>query len=228
MKKLTICVLLITLLMGLTFTAHAVEVPDPDRPASLTLEMEYDSEPLNSGRLTLYRVGEIARDGGDYYFTLIDELADSGVSLENLEDTALPQTLAELALSHELEALTAPVEEGKAVFSQLVPGLFVVTQQEADASDGFAAIHPFLISLPHWDGNRYVYDLTAKPKVALEPVPPTEPPETEPTEPTEPDEPDLPQTGQMNWPVPVMAVGGLAFVILGGFLCFRKREHHAD
>ena len=39
MKKLMICVLVITLLMGLTWTAHAAEIPDPERPASLTLEM---------------------------------------------------------------------------------------------------------------------------------------------------------------------------------------------
>lgn len=109
--------------MGLTWTAHAAEIPDPERPASLT----------------------------------------------------------------------APIEGGKAVFSQLMPGLFVVPQKEADASDGFTAIHPFLISLPRWDGEQYVYDLTAKPKVSLEPKP-TEPP-------TEPPDPWLPQTGQTNWPV---------------------------
>lgn len=97
-----------------------------------------------------------------------------------------------------------------------MPGLFAVTQKEADASDGFPAIHPFLISLPRWDGEQYVYDLTAKPKVSLEPKP------------TEPPDPWLPQTGQTNWPVPVMAVAGAAFVILGGFLCFRKKENHAQ
>ena len=65
MKKLMICVLVITLLMGLTWTAHAAEIPDPGRPASLTLEMAYDAEPLDSGRQILYRVGDIANDGGD-------------------------------------------------------------------------------------------------------------------------------------------------------------------
>lgn len=230
MKKLTICFLLITLLMGLTVTSHAAEAPDVNRQASLTLEMEYGDEMLDSGRLTLYRVGDIAKDGADDCFALISALDDSNVSLENLEDTALPQTLADLAIRHELEAVTASIEDGKVTFTQLKPGLFVVVQQDEEASEGFAQIHPFLISLPHWDGEQYVYDLTAKPKVSLEPAPPTEPPETEPpkpTEPTEPTEPWLPQTGQTNWPVPVMAVGGIAFIILGGFLCFRKRETHA-
>lgn len=39
------------------------------------------------------------------------------------------------------------------------------------------------------------------------------------------DEPKLPQTGQMNWPIPVMTVAGLALFIFGWYLCFgRKRE----
>ena len=49
----------------------------------------------------------------------------------------------------------------------------------------------------------------------------TEPP------PTEPGEPDLPQTGQLNWPIPLMAVAGLGFFVVGWTLCFgKKREHN--
>ena len=58
MKKLMICVLVITLLMGLTWTAHAAEIPDPERPTSLTLEMApcryYGS--IGGGRNDLRRV----------------------------------------------------------------------------------------------------------------------------------------------------------------------------
>lgn len=41
------------------------------------------------------------------------------------------------------------------------------------------------------------------------------------------DKPKLPQTGQMNWPIPVMTVSGLALFLLGWFLCFgRKRDSY--
>ena len=44
---------------------------------------------------------------------------------------------------------------------------------------------------------------------------PTEPTEPTPTEPTNPTKPNLPQTGQLWWPVPVLLIAGLLFVILG-------------
>lgn len=46
---------------------------------------------------------------------------------------------------------------------------------------------------------------------------PTDPTETDPTEtkPTEPDGPKLPQTGQLWWPVPVLAILGMVLVMLG-------------
>lgn len=222
MKRITVLTLLLALVLGLACTGFAAEVPDMDRPASLTLIMEADGKPLDSGKLTLFRVGEIAQAEGNFYFTLIPELADSGISLENLEQTDLAETLAELAVLRELEAMTAPVEKGKAMFSQLKPGLFVVVQYAEDVIDGFLPIRPFLISLPRWNERVYEYDLTARPKVSLEPEP------TEPTQPKppKPPGPNLPQTGQLLWPIPVLAVSGLACLVIGGFLCRRKKDDH--
>ena len=51
---------------------------------------------------------------------------------------------------------------------------------------------------------------------------PTTPP---PTPPTPPDEPDLPQTGQLWWPVPVLAFAGAVLIALG---LIRKRGSYDD
>jgi len=40
--------------------------------------------------------------------------------------------------------------------------------------------------------------------------------------------PKLPQTGQLNWPVPVMATAGVFFVILGIFVGMKKDEKETD
>ena len=47
-----------------------------------------------------------------------------------------------------------------------------------------------------------------------------------PVSPSTPDKPVLPQTGQLNWPVPVLAGGGIALVAAGLWLS-RKRRHDA-
>ena len=63
---------------------------------------------------------------------------------------------------------------------------------------------------------------------------PTEPstgstePSTGPTEPTEPTKPgggeDSPQTGQLNWPVPVMAIGGVFCLCLGMYFSAKGKK----
>lgn len=222
MKKISFLLLALVLLLGCALSAQAVELPDPNRPGSLTFLLDWEGEPLSGGSLTLYRVGDIANSGADYSFALVPELKSTGLSLEDLEDADLHQALAEMAPERGLAPITERIHSGEAHFEDLLPGLYVVTQTEEEACDGFAPIRPFLISLPRWVEDHYIYDITAEPKVSLE----TEPTVPTTTEPTEPTDPWLPQTGQLNWPVPAMAAAGLALCAAGWFLCFGKKERN--
>ena len=87
--------------------------------------------------------------------------------------------------------------------------IYLVVQNEA--SDGFLEAVPFLVSVPAKEGNQYKYDVDVSPKLDIAPEETTEP-STEPTSP--PPGPNLPQTGQINWPVPVLAALGV-FLITG-------------
>lgn len=213
-KRLTIFILTCFLLIGMLPTAKAVEL---DRACSLTFQMEYDGKKLNSGSLTICRVADVM-NLGSWHFDLIPELSDSGLSLQNLSDPALASALADLVVEKQLVTEVAYIRSGKASFSDLTVGLYVVMQKEDQASAGYDAIAPFLISLPQIENGQYTYDVRLKPKVPLKPEP------TKPTRPTKPTEPHLPQTGQLNWPVPVMAAGGMLLFALGWYLCFGKRE----
>ena len=73
-----------------------------------------------------------------------------------------------------------------------------------------------------------MYDLIAAPKVSLEIKPDKPDKPTEPDDPTEPDKPILPQTGQLHWPVPILAVSGVVLFAMGWYLCFGKREEHEN
>lgn len=218
LKKLLMILLALTLCGSITVLA--AETPDPDRSCSLTILMEWEGQPLDGGSLTICQVGTIRQTDGNYEFELIPALRGSGVSLEDLNDPETARRLAKLAAELSLSAVTAPISDGKAEFASLAPGLYVLTQTQA--ADSFAPIRPFLISLPSWDGEQYVYDLTANPKVPLQ----TEP--TEPSEPTQPEPtvPDLPQTGHLNEPVPLMASTGLALFSIGWLLYFEGKRGH--
>ena len=150
------------------------------------------------------------------------QMAPGGVALKdgNL-NMVLAEELLTLAKEEKLVARTTKIKDGQAVFNDLAHGLYVVWQAQADASTGFMPINPFLLSVPRYIGGEYVMDVVAEPKVALETVPPTT------TPPTTPPPPELPQSGQLNWPVPVLAVCGAAMLILGFVMVGRKREGNA-
>ena len=212
--------LILALLLMLSLRVSAVSVPDLTKNGSITFEIRFQGEPVEGGAMALYRVGDIVEEDGNYGFALIPALRDSGLSLDDLDDPNLAKELARVAADAGLPPLTAPVEEGTAAFRDVPTGLYVATQPEA--APGFSALEPFLISMPRYEDGEYVTDVKARPKTSLEPEPtaPTEP--TEPTEP-EPTEPELPQTGQLQWPVPMLAVAGLALIAFGWTLR-RDRE----
>lgn len=206
-KRIFPLLLCLAFLLTLSIAVSAQEVPDLQKHGTITFLITWEGENLEGGSLCLYRVGTIREDAGNYSFSLIPQLADSGLSLEDPNDPALAQALA--SYIHSLEGTTVPIREGKAEFADVAPGLYLVVQ--AEATEGFSPMAPFLISMPRYENGAYVTEVTARPKASLETIP-TEPEETRPTEPSEP---DLPQTGQLNWPVPVLAVLGLGFFALG-------------
>lgn len=223
MKK-KICFLLLVLVLLSTFTVTASashSVPDLSKNGSLTFLMDLDGVPLDGGSLNLYKVGQIVEDDGDYSFQLIETLQGSNALLDSWEDPVLAEKLLTLAKVVQLPKLTTPIRKGKAVFTDLPVGLYVVWQDEADATRGFSPIQPFLISVPTFRNDEYVLDVIANPKVPLETTPP------EPT--TPPSFPDkyLPQTGQLKWPIPVMALSGIVLFTVGLILyAGRKRTEN--
>ncbi len=210
------------ILLVVTVPVSAREVPDLHIRGSLNLRMVFDGEPLHGGSLTLCRVGMPVLSDGNAIFIPVDELS-SGPVLSDLDSPELAHELADLAAEKNLPSLKAAIVNGSADFSSLECGLYVVTQQRSQATRGFDAIQPFLISLPQWLDNTYVYNLTAAPKVPLVPQ------ETIPTVPTESADPShssiLPQTGQLNWPIPVLAALGMGFFITGWILRHGRKHH---
>ena len=209
------------LCIGIILPVQARELPDPERSGSITFEMRFDGQELDSGALTIRRVGYPAVIDADDRFVLLEEFGMENPVVEDVADPALAKTLAELADEKQIYSITADIHDGKVVFAPLEYGLYLVTQAPENACKGFAPIQPFLISMPQWMDETYVYELTASPKVPLVSEPVTKPPAT----PSKPGDSTLPQTGQLNWPVPMMILLGLSLFITGWLMRFKmKRE----
>ena len=227
MHKRILTILLVLVLVATlaveTFATEEETVPMPDlsQKGSLTLILNVGGEPLDSGKLNLYHVATVTKVTEQQYdFRLLDKLTAAGATLNTNHLYDNIQALELLVFAQDVldQYLTCPIEDGKAHFEDLQTGLYLVWQSSEDASEGYDAILPFLISVPKWQNGNYELDVEAAPKVPLE---------TEPTEPTVPPPsppPDLPQTGQLNWPIPLMAVSGGILLFVGLILCARRKR----
>ena len=206
----------------------------------------HNDVPLRGGELTLYQVASVKRTNGNLYFDYTGDFTGCGVVLGDLSDSTLADQLVKYLPAVPAIAAQQDVnEEGYANITKLPQGLYLVVQTEA--SHGYEAIKPFLVSIPLPDGDNWIYDVDATPKVGAtipetpdtpdtpdvpdtpdtpdNPVSPGTPdnpvsPENpdNPVSPSTPDKPVLPQTGQLNWPVPVLACSGVLLFAAGWVL----------
>lgn len=282
---LMLCLLAAGALPALATSVNIRLVDASGNPATGTIRVAlYDSakdKALSGGQLTLYRVAEVKRKNGDLSFEYCGDFYGCGIALGDLTDSTLADQLLEY-MPQGARGTTKTVDaDGNAAFEDLELGLYLIVQSKA--SNGYAPIKPFLVSLPMAENGKWNYEVDASPKVGgytpvnpdTPPVPPTPVPDKpgtpeQPTEPTNPDTPKnpdgpdspvspgspdspvapgnpdnpaapgnpdnpalagrpdgavmngLPQTGQLNWPVPVLAVSGMLLFAAGWVL--NKKE----
>ena len=218
MRKRILPLVAALLLLCLSVTAAAHDVPDLNKTGSVTITMRRGDTVISGGTLSLIPVGEIAEDDGNYFFAPLEPYAELADDFDDLSDPLLAARIADIA-TYQRGITLAVDQDGKVIFGNVDPGLYLVMQKKA--ADGWSCISPFLISVPNMQDGVYVYDVDASPKIELKPT--ERPPETPPNTPPEP---PLPQTGQLNWPIPLMAAAGLCLLLLGSVL--RRSAKRAD
>lgn len=213
-----ICVLMLLCAVSISVSAH--DVPDLSRSGTIHITMRHGDVTIPGGTLTVYRVGMIYEDNGNYGYVLTEEFAESNISLVNIQSAELASDLSDYAQTNSIPGETKTIDENAQVnFENLELGLYLFVQYEA--AEGYNLANPFLVSVPAVVDGQYIYDVDGTPKLDPITVKPTEP--TEPTEP-KPQEPTLPQTGQLNWPIPLLAVVGLLFLTVGCLLYMWKKR----
>ena len=210
-------ILVIALLAAvlLASAALAAEMPELSRTGSVTVDIltTDDRSPVSGGTLTLYPVALAENQDGHYRFVLTPAFAACGMDpnvLDSAEQDA--ETLAAFAQTAQLAGTAVSVnDQGRAVFGDLALGLYLVVQDTP--ARGYSAIRPFLVTVPLREGDALVYDVYANPKPGTADALPTPVPSPTPTP-----GPKLPQTGQLWWPVALLAALGVLLVAVGAAL----------
>lgn len=218
---------------GLALTASAaVDAPslDFDQTGSVTLTLAEGGTALTDGAVTLYQVADLYLEDGDMAYSYTEAFSGCTETLD-VTDTALPAALAGYVTDNGVSGTTAAVgADGTVTFDGLTLGLYLAVQ--TTPSTGYSASSPFLVTVPCAEGDAWVYAVDASPKVALSAEPETEPEPPEEPEPTpstsSTTSTTLPQTGQLNWPVPVLAGSGLVLFAIGWWMTAtdRRKEGH--
>lgn len=221
MKRRILPVLLVlVLLCAVCISVSAHDVPDLSRTGTIHITMRHGDAIIPGGTLTIYRVGMIHEDNGNFGYTLTEAFVGSNVSLENIQSATLAADLANYAQAQALEGETKQIDENAQVtFTDLELGLYLFVQYEA--ASGYNLANPFLVSVPAVVDGQYIYEVDGSPK--LDPVT-VKPEEPAPTDPTTPPDPTLPLTGQLNWPIPLLAVAGLLLLTAGCILNRGKKR----
>lgn len=202
--------------------AASLALPDLKQNGSVSVTMK-DTETgriVSGGSLSLIHVADAVEEDADYRFQYTVEFAGCRFRLDDVQSENLAENLAEYADEKGIDGILQEIApDGTVSFENLQTGLYLIVQRTA--ADGGYAASPFLVSVPMRaaDGNGWIYEVDASPKVELiksetpggEPENPTTPGSSTPISIVE----RLPQTGQLNWPVPVMTIIGLLLFAVG-------------
>lgn len=248
-KRMVGVFLAVVVMAGGTVSAFAAEeIMDLTRKGSLFVTMWDKGKDMvvPGGKMTLYPVAQAEEENGDFSFSYINGFEDCGMELGDLDSGDLAAKLTENIPEGAEKTVQSVDANGEVTFSDLPLGVYLLVQTEA--AEGYNPVNPFVVSVPMKEGTTWIYDVDATPKMepvtakvsTPTPVPqnPSNTPEPAKPQSTTPGTPSgsstltgstasitsLPQTGQLNWPIPVLTICGLLLFVFGWMMRGKKNE----
>ncbi len=210
MKKLLLFALVIALAFCCCITASAAKTAiDLNKTGSLTVTMECSHGYRSDGKVELYYLAELTYTNNKYGFKYTQEFADCPLDLANISDATKADAVYDYLTNKGLEGVKATLTDGVAVYNNLPTGLYLVVQ--AESGIGFSTAMPFFVTIPVQSGDNWVYNVDAEPKIEITHSELQHPP-------------GIPETGQLKWPIPIMAASGLIIFAIGAILLKRNKR----
>ena len=225
-KKIIPLLTALLLMESVSLCVFAADIPNLDKKGSITIVLKDSStkKRISGGTVVLYRVADPKVEDGNYSWEFREDFEDCGFSLKKISSDELAEDLAEYAQDENIKKKSKTVDsDGKVEFKDLKAGLYLIVQEAA--ASGYTKVSPFLVSVPLKDDGEWIYDVDASPK--MERIRKDHPDKDTKEKDNPKKDQKLPQTGQLYWPVPVLAGLGLTLFTVGWILRFGKRTDDA-
>lgn len=229
-RKAVALLVLTALFAVFTLGVYAEEI-DLEATGSITLTFKDSStgSAVSGGTVELYKVADIAAGDSGLSYVYTQAFSACEAELTDLTSSTLIDLLTAIATQESTLAVTQTIgTDGVCSFPDLSTGLYLLVQRTA--AEGYIALQPFLVTLPLADGDSWVYDVNATPKMGTYSSTTTSTSTTSTTSTTSGtgnvmgDTDKLPQTGQLNWPIPVLAVSGILLFFFGWAVVFGGKK----
>lgn len=160
--------------------------------------------------------GQVDHANGTIHYTTCEDYAEydcDWASLSASQSRDKAKELAEVATRRgEYDVTGVTDAQGVVVFDGLSAGLYLLLRIDVNAANADFLFDPCFLRMPEMVNGEAFNDVTVSPKYVWD----------------EPDTPpDLPQTGQTNWPIPVMMVSGIMLYLAGMEMWFGRRRKNA-
>lgn len=160
-RKLIAVLMTVWMLLVMPVTAMAAEF-ESDRVGSISVTLAHrdGKTPIVGAELSLYHVADVSLNSqNNLSYTFTDEFESCGCVLD---DPALSGKLDVFVRDHPAARRLVTDESGTVSFGELPLGLYFVRQTNTMA--GYAPCTSFLVTVPNYDSEGYVYDVNASPK----------------------------------------------------------------
>jgi hypothetical protein len=205
------------LLLQLTVSAAGIDYTGTGYISILMSDPD-TKEPVPGAIFELFYVGAINESSSELAFYPAGDFANSGVSFSDMtasKSAETAKTLELYALANKISGVSQTTgANGKAKFSSLQLGLYLVVPKNAFFDTPLENLIPFLVSVPIKNDNSWNYGVNVYPKARTASVEETT------TAPA-----PLPQTGLLRWPIPVLSIAGLFLFSLGWAEIYIRRKN---
>ena len=197
-----------------------------EETGSLTLQCHINGEEgkhyFAGDTYAIIPVADLVLDEGNAEYVMREGYEEYSCDWSELSSSELKDIASEMKETADfttaLQAMTD--SKGELCFDTLEPALYLVDRVETAVENEAYSVDPMLISVPAFAENEWEYEVVTTPKFSKVPLP---------DEPEESEKPDgeLPATGQLKWPVPLMAIGGATFIGIGLFLSKKQKKDNS-